>query len=68
MIVVTNNKGRPGVATTARRLAEGRPDLAAIEAGRDRHAVADLRQAEPGGDRRRSATMSCAGRPGLVAP
>src|SRR5260370_17663556 len=33
MIVVTNNEGTPGVATTARLLAEGRPGLAAIEAG-----------------------------------
>jgi beta-aspartyl-peptidase (threonine type) len=33
MIVVTNNEGTPGVATTARLLAEGRAGLAAIEAG-----------------------------------
>ena len=33
MIVVTNNEGTPGVATTARLLAEGSPGLAAIEAG-----------------------------------
>lgn len=33
MIVVTNNEGRPGVATTARLLQEGAPALAAIEAG-----------------------------------
>ena len=33
MIVVTNNEGRPGVGTTARRLQEGAPALAAIEAG-----------------------------------
>jgi beta-aspartyl-peptidase (threonine type) len=33
MIVVTNNEGRPGVATTARLLAEGSAGLAAIEAG-----------------------------------
>src|SRR5260370_15082065 len=33
MIVVTNNEGTPGVATTSRLLAEGRPGLAAIEAG-----------------------------------
>jgi len=32
MIVVTNNEGRPGVATTARLLAEGSAALAAIEA------------------------------------
>jgi L-asparaginase / beta-aspartyl-peptidase len=33
MIVVTNNEGTPGVATTARLLAQGSPALAAIEAG-----------------------------------
>src|SRR5262249_31427264 len=33
MIIVTNNEGTPGVATTARRLAEGAPALDAIEAG-----------------------------------
>lgn len=33
MIVVTNNEGTPGVATTARLIAEGAPGLAAIEAG-----------------------------------
>src|SRR5581483_4623265 len=33
MILVTNNEGTSGVATTARMLREGAPALAAIEAG-----------------------------------